>query len=133
MAKREKIMEVIQGPMGALKPRKPKPLTSKEVQVRAREDSDLAMLALREILISDEASHTNKLRAAELVLDRGFGRPKQTTLNVSMDNDAEPKKLSASALRSRIEAALDGIEQAERGAEEEGEGEERPPNIRELN
>lgn len=78
-------------------------ITIADVKVAAKELSHEAISTLKKAMASESAPWAAKVKAAETILDRGWGRPEQTTnLNVSvfdqMTDDEQKTLLAALAV-----------------------------------
>lgn len=105
--------------------------TSREIQERARQASLDAMDALWAIIRSPIAADQAKIAAANAIFERAHGKVTQTSITANV-NDASTKDIDGKSLEQRIKETLQRIEGTESREGEEGEGEERSPDIREL-
>lgn len=54
----------------------------------AREKSKTALITAMSIMVDEAAKNADRLKACEIILDRGLGKPVQTSVNVSEDLDS---------------------------------------------
>lgn len=106
---------------------------ARDIQNIARQFAPDAMQALIDILQDPEANATAKITAANVVLDRAYGKAAATNINMNTNMDAAPKDLDSRDLDIRIVETLNRIERATHGAAEEAESEERSAGIRKYN
>lgn len=69
------------------------------------------------------------LAAVNLLLERGYGKASQTTVNANIDANGKPTEVTGKELDTRIADALKRVEAITRGETQEGEGEERPADV----
>ena len=106
--------------------------TSREIQERARQASLDAMDALWSIIRSPLAADQAKISAANTIFERAHGKVTQTSITANV-NDGPTKNIDGKSLEQIIKETLQRIEGTERREGEEEQGQERSPNLRELN
>jgi recombinational DNA repair protein RecT len=104
--------------------------THLEVQEMIREQAETLITTLLEL--ATDGTENAKLNAIQQLMDRGYGKATQTTVNTSLDA-TRLKDVSANDLGKRIEQTLERIEGATGGVPEETESTERSVDIRKLN
>jgi len=102
----------------------------KEMAARCVPD---AIDALKDIITNPASSDMAKIAAANVVWDRGYGKPVQANINANMDVDAKPTEINDAELNRRIEDTLKRIEGATTGTSEEVDVPKRPSDLRKLN
>jgi|SRR5882672_3434601 len=109
-------------------------LRKKNVATEARDIQDLArqyaldaMQALVNILNSPEANDTAKITAANVILDRGYGKAAATNINMNANMDAPVKDLDSRDLDQRITETLNRIEKVTHQAPIPEKDDEEPP------
>ena len=102
-------------------------------QDRARRSAEAALKVLEEVMNSAESSDQARISAANIILERGYGKPTQTNLNMSADADGTPREIDGAELDRRIVDTLERIERDTTRKREKIESEDRPVNLRELN
>lgn len=110
--------------------------TYAEVQEKARLSAEDAIRALVAIVNSNEANDSAKISAATILLERGYGRPTQTNINASVDNNGKPSEADGKELDERVRATLSRIERikgAPKRTREKIVSEERPSDLRKFN
>jgi hypothetical protein len=108
-------------------------LEARDIQDLARQFSKKAMEVLVKILDNEDSSDTAKISAIGMIFDRGYGKAAMTQVNINANADSKLSELDAGSLDKRIAEAIDRVEKLTVGATEEGEGEERPINLRIYN
>jgi len=108
-------------------------MESRDLQDLCRQFTLKATETLIEILDNPDASDGSKLKAIEMLWDRGYGKAAQTQVNINANADAKPSELDAQSLDRRIDDALNRVEKLTNGAVEEGKSEDRPINLRKYN
>lgn len=112
---------------------KKKRMEAHELQEMARENADMLFKVIMEIASNDEAPAAVRLQAANMGLDRAFGKAATTNINVNADIDTKLADLDDAALKRRL---IQNIARIEANTADDGktiEGEARPINIREYN
>src|SRR5258706_6113614 len=108
-------------------------LEARDLQDLCRQFTLKATETLIEILDNPDASDGSKLKAIEMLWDRGYGKAAQTQVNINANADTKPSELDAQSLDRRIADTLDRVEKLANGKTEEGKSEDRPINLREYN
>ena len=103
----------------------------REVQEIARMHADDAMRVAAEIMTSPASRNSDRLAAAQLVLDRAYGKATQTNVNANVDANGKAPEISSKELDSRIDTALNRIESITGRTAKPPKSEKRPPDIRE--
>ena len=75
----------------------------REVQALAKEQTELAVNTLVEIMTSEKTTGSARVQAAVALLDRGWGRPKQS-VDIKVDHDASGLAAALDALQARERA-----------------------------
>ncbi|MFJ7438079.1 DUF5681 domain-containing protein [Methylorubrum thiocyanatum] len=84
---------------------KGKPPIIREVQELARQQTENAIDALVSIMGNEKSNASARVQAAVALLDRGWGRPKQS-VDVKVDHDASGLAAALAALREREAMAV---------------------------
>lgn len=113
-----RVMKVVSGP---------------ELQEKARRAGNDAVKALWDIVRNPISTDAAKISAAQTLLDRGYGRPTQTTPNPQVNPDGKPKEISDKELDERITQTITRIEKLEGRKREKIASEVRPADIRKYN
>ena len=90
-----------------------------EVQALAREYSEEAISALRDIIRDKKAPPAARCVAANSILDRGYGRPSQTINQGLVDKPVD--QMTDAELMARLRALKDGQDETSADAEWENE------------
>jgi len=90
-----------------------------EVQAFAREYSEEAISALRDIMRDKKAPPAARCVAANSILDRGYGRPSQTINQGLVDKPVD--QMTDEELMARLRALKDGQDETSADAEWESE------------
>lgn len=77
----------------------------REVQALAKQQTELAVNTLVEIMTNEKTNGSARVQAAVALLDRGWGRPKQSVDN-KVDHDASGLAAALDALRERESKAI---------------------------
>lgn len=115
-------------------------LRKKEVVAEARDIQDIArqysldaMQALADILSNPESADNAKIAAANVILERGYGKAAATNLNINANMNASPKELDSRELDRRSAEIISRIERLTDGKSEEVKSKNRPLNLRDYN
>jgi hypothetical protein len=84
---------------------------AKEIQDIARMHALDAIKALVKIMNSETASDQAVITAANVMLERGYGKAIQSNINQNYNTDAKPTEVNQAELDRRIEAALNRVEE----------------------
>jgi hypothetical protein len=106
---------------------------ARDIQNLARQFAIPAIQAMVDILENPGSSDTNKLAAANTLLDRAYGKSPVTNLNINASLDSKPEELDVDALTRRVADTLKEVEKGLKRTSEEGESEERPTDVRKYN
>ena len=106
---------------------------ARDIQELARRFAQDALQAMVDILDDPDSSGTNKLAAANSLLDRAYGKPAVTVHNTNTNIDAKLSDLDAKSLDQRIAETLNRVEKLTNGEAEAAEGEVRHSNLRKYN
>lgn len=82
----------------------------RDIQEKARKNAVAAMDIAKEIMMNGEKD-SDRLAAANLVLERAYGKATQTNLNASVDANGSQKEVSTEELNQRIGKALRRVEE----------------------
>lgn len=77
----------------------------REVQTLAKQQTELAVNTLVEIMTNEKTNGSARVQAAVALLDRGWGRPKQS-VDIKVDHDASGLAAALDALRERETKAI---------------------------
>jgi hypothetical protein len=113
-----------------------KAMESRKLTEICRETAEEVMDVVKTILHSDTSADTAKLTAAQMILDRAYGKATQTQVNAQVNADGKTTEIDDSELQRRISDALEAVNRvAASGTRktEEGSGEKRPLNLRKFN
>lgn len=102
-------------------------LEARDLQDLSRELAPKAMETLVNILDNPESADTAKLAAAQIILDRGYGKP-AATMNLNTNLDSKPAELDDTALAQRTAETLRKIEKLTKTNSESTEVEEKKPS-----
>lgn len=108
-------------------------IEAKDIQTLARKFAIDAMETLAGVMQNPEANDTCKITAANSVLDRAYGKPAITNVNLNSNLDASPKELDSVSLDQRIEDTLAKLNNVVEQKSEETKGDKRPIDRRKYN
>ncbi len=108
-------------------------MEARDLQDLCRQFTLKATETLIEILDNPDASDGSKLKAIEMLWDRGYGKAAQTQVNINASADTKPSELDDKSLDKRITDALNRVEKLASGETEEGKSEDRPTDLRKYN
>ena len=100
-----------------------------EIQLTARKRALAAMDRLQDIIENPTSKDSDAIAAANVVLDRAYGRAQQTNINANI-GDGKEKSLTSAELNERIEKTLRRAQELTSRTAEAGKSEERPADIR---
>ncbi len=100
-----------------------------EIQLTARKRALAAMDRLQDIIENPVSKDSDAIAAANVVLDRAYGRAQQTNINANI-SDGKEKSLTSAELNERIEKTLRRAQELTSRTAETGKSEERPADIR---
>ena len=110
-----------------------KTATAAEIQERARKAGIYAIKAMEEIVKNPISTDVARISAANTLLDRGYGKAVQATVNTQVNPDGAPTEISQQELDRRIKETITRIEGLTTRKRETLKSEERPVDIRKLN
>ena len=110
-----------------------KTATLLEIQEAARKAGKYAISALEDIVRSRISTDVARISAAQTLLDRGYGRPTQTSVNATVNTDGKPTEVTQQELDRRIKETITRIEGLTKRKREKIEGEEPPADLRKYN
>lgn len=102
----------------------------REIQEVARKNAQAVIERMAEIA-QTSFNETAAIAAAQVILDRAYGKANQTNINASVDANGKPTDISEKELNTRINQALKRVEALTGGAPKAPKGEERPADVRE--
>lgn len=102
----------------------------KDIQDIAREMSENSMRVLDEIQNNPDATDSARILAATTIIDRAYGKPTVTSMNLNLNQGVNPSEINAVELDTRIAEALSRIERLTNREAKAPESEVRPPNLR---
>lgn len=102
----------------------------REIQEIARRNAEDAMNRCIEIMNEPSATHMVQLAAAQVVLERGYGKANQTNTNVNVDANGKENEVTAGELDQRVAQALKRVEALTGGAPKKKARERLPPDLR---
>ena len=106
---------------------------ARDIQDLARQFAVEALQAMVDILDNPDASDSNKLAAANSLLDRAYGKSPVTNFNVNASVDAKPSDLDEKSLDRRLVDVLSKVEKLTGPAAKIETDEDRPSNLRKYN
>jgi hypothetical protein len=83
---------------------------AREIQDMARKFASAAMNRAFSVLADPTAADTAVLQAADLILNRAYGKPNQTNTNLNVDANGKISEVSGAELNKRIAEALKRVE-----------------------
>ena len=98
-----------------------------------RKDAEEVYGEVKKILMSDTSADTAKLTAAQMILDRAYGKATQTQVNAQVNADGKTSEIDDSELTRRINDAVKRVEDVTKGTGEAVASAERPADLRKLN
>ena len=107
-------------------------LEAHELQLRARENANLAMDTLIEIASSKHAPEATRIAASSVILDRAYGKATHTSITASVTN-GKASEVDSTELDKRAAQALKRIEELTDRTPKKGTGKERLIDIRKYN
>ena len=105
---------------------------AREVQDMARQTAVQALETIKDILMNGERD-SDKLSAANMVLERAYGKATQVNVNDNVNRNGSSKEVGAAELDKRIETALGRVEELAGRAPKPSKGTQRPVNLRQRN
>jgi len=104
---------------------------AREIQNIARTHADQAMRRLAEIINDPEVPESVAIVAAQVILDRAYGKASQTNINANVDANGKPSEITSGELNQRIEQTLKRVEELTGGVPKAPKSKERPVDLRE--
>ena len=83
---------------------------AREIQDLARKHATQAILRAAEIINDPHAPGNIAMAAADLILNRAYGKPNQTNTNLNVDANGKASEVSGTELDQRITTALKRVE-----------------------
>lgn len=114
-----------------LQEKKARALEAHELQLKARENADLAMETLIEIAGNKRAPEATRIAAATAIMDRGYGKASQTSITASLTGD-KAKDISADELDKRTSAALKRVEELTNRTRKTRTGKKKPAHLQQY-
>ncbi len=102
----------------------------REIQEIGRRHAESAMRRLAEIVENPESQDTAAIAAAQVLLDRTYGKASQTNINANLDANGKPTDVTSKELDTRIAKALKRVEDITGGATQAAKSQERPADLR---
>ncbi len=102
----------------------------REIQEMARKMASTAMRVMEEIMCNEEAPEAARIAAGQVILERGYGKATQTSINAVIDSNGKPSEVTARELDTRVAEALKRVENLTGGAPEAADSKEQPADIR---
>lgn len=106
---------------------------ARNLQDLARDAAEEALEVIKQVMNDENAAPSARLQAAEMIHNRGYGKPLVTTVNNNANIDMKPSEIDDTALDHRIRETLARVELLTGRKEQENTGEKRPTNIRQYN
>lgn len=107
-------------------------LDARAIQEMARKHAPDAIKAMAEIVKSKVASDLAKISASNALLDRGYGKALQTSVNATVNTDGSAKEIDGEELDRRVKEVLGRVERITNRKREKIKSPEQPANIRQL-
>jgi hypothetical protein len=105
---------------------------ARQVQDDARQTATAAFEVIKDVMMNAERD-SDKLTAANIVLERAYGKATQINVNDNVNRNGNKEEVSAAELDKRIEEAIRGVEELTGGATKPPKGSQRPVNLRQRN
>lgn len=103
----------------------------RQVQDEMRKNTPDALKTIHDILTNPVSRDADRLAAAQVILDRAYGKANQTNTNINVDANGNPTEVSDQELDARIKSTLERVESLTRGAPKAEERKEQPADLRE--
>lgn len=107
-------------------------MTIRELQEACRREVDDILDELRRILKNPDSADSAKLQAAQMMLDRAYGKATQTNVTAQV-TDGKPSEIDDAELNTRIRTALKRVERVASGEAKPSLSEDGPADLRKLN
>jgi hypothetical protein len=105
---------------------------AREIQDMARRFASAAMQRAFNVINDPTAADTAVLQAADLILNRAYGKPNQTNTNLNVDANGKISEVSGAELNQRIAEALKRVESIAGREQQALKGKKQPANLRKL-
>jgi hypothetical protein len=105
---------------------------AREVQDMARQTAVQALEVIKDVLMNGERD-SDKLSAANIVLERAYGKSTQINVNDNVNRNGTKEEVSSAELDKRIETALGRVEELAGRKAKPAKGAHRPVNLRQRN
>lgn len=105
---------------------------AREIQDRARTMAQAAMDRAFQVLSNPNSQDSAALQAAELVLNRAYGKPNQTNTNLNVDANGKLNEISGAELNQRIKEALKRVEDITGRERQAPQSKKQSANLRKL-
>lgn len=106
-------------------------LEAHEVQRKARMSANDAMDTLDEIVKDPSAQHSARIAAAQVILERAYGKASQVNINAQVNPDAKNSEVTDKQLDERIRQTLKRVEELTGGEAKPTDSKEQPADVRE--
>jgi hypothetical protein len=106
---------------------------ARNLQDLARDAAEEALEVIKAVMNDENAAPSARLQAAEMIHNRGYGKPLVTTINNNANIDMKPSEIDDTALDHRIRETLARVEQLTAREGKEATSQDRPTNIRLIN
>jgi hypothetical protein len=104
---------------------------AREIQELGRKNADAVMRRLANIAISSP-NETAAIAAAQVILDRSYGKANQTNINANIDANGKETDISQKELDTRIDQVLKRVENLTGGKTEAPASQEQSIDLRKL-
>ena len=106
---------------------------AREIQELARLHGAEAIKAYAKVLKSNVSSDLAKIAASNALLDRGYGKALQTSVNATVNTDGATKEIDGEELDRRVKETVERIERITKRKREKIKSPEQPVDLRKLN
>lgn len=110
-----------------------KAMQIRELQELCREKAEEIFDEIYKIVKSEQSADSAKLQAAQMLLDRAYGKATQTSVTAQVNADGKPSEIDDAELNTRIREALKRVERASSGEAKPSLSEDGPSDLRKLN
>jgi hypothetical protein len=105
---------------------------SRDIQDMARTMATAAMERAMDIIADPNSQDSAALSAAELILNRAYGKPNQTNTNLNADLNGKSTEVGSAELDKRITDTLKRVDAIAGRAEQAAKSKKRPADLRKL-
>jgi hypothetical protein len=105
---------------------------AREIQDKARRFADAAITRAFKVLNDPTAADAAALQAADLILNRAYGKPQQTNTNLNVNANGKNSDVSGTELDERIASALKRVEELAGREKQAPARKKQPANLRKL-